>query len=159
MGKKPVDENKPKRPANAFLYWAKKTGIREKLMKEKNLKRFADAMKMCGDIWKKMTVEEKAPFQDETNQLLEKYNKEMVKYKQSPSYRKFQKFKEEASWKGKKLKKPKDPNKPKKPLSGYFRFIKHFREQNPEMSITESTKVAAPKWNGFSEDERQGCYI
>merc|ERR1719204_770853 len=102
-----------------------------------------------------MTEEERAPFVNETQQKLAKYREQMTKYKTSDSYASFQKVKSTLPpMKGKKMKKPKDPNMPRKPLSGYFRFIKHFREQNPEMSITESTKAAAPKWKGFSEEER-----
>merc|ERR1719419_216041 len=108
-------------------------------------------------MWKSMTEEEKAPYQNETKLKLEKYRKAMDIYKKSTSYSKFQKLKREQPMKGKKgkWKKPKDVNKPKKPLSAYFRFIAQFRKENPKMSVTESTKAAAPMWKGLSDAQRK----
>jgi len=48
------------------------TGIREKVMKEHNFKRCAQAIKFCGGLWKKMSEEEKAPFQEKSRQAFEK---------------------------------------------------------------------------------------
>merc|ERR1719383_534718 len=48
----------------------------------------------------------------------------------------------------------KDLNKPKRPVAGYFRFLKVYREENPGLFSTESTKRAAVAWKKLSEEER-----
>jgi len=89
-------------------------GIRAKVMNEYNIKRYAEAIKMCGDIWKKMSEEEKAPFQEKSKQQFEIYRLKLAEYKKTTSFTEFAELRKDAGLK------PVDPNAPKKPANGFF---------------------------------------
>jgi len=145
------DAKAPKRPANPFFLWVKKTGQMKKVMKEKKFTRCAQVLKVCGARWKKLPEKEKMPYQQSATKAFEKYKLNVARYRKSPSFKKFAKIRKEQP---KMKKKPRDPNKPTRPLSGYFRFIKQFRKKHPRMSITVSTKAAALQWKKLSEKQR-----
>jgi len=68
-------------------------------MKEHNIKRYAEAIKICGDLWKKMSDEEKAPFQEKSKQAFEKYRLNLAEYKKTTSFTEFAKLKKDAGLK------------------------------------------------------------
>jgi len=152
--KKPVDNNKPKRPLSAYFAWM--TAVREGVRQEFNLGKrdFTKVVKICADRWKKVSEEEKAPFVKKAKSQFETYKTKMAAYKKTSSYQKFKKQSNEHKLK-KLAKRPKDPNAPKKPLSGYFRFMQEYRLKNPTLGLTECTKTAAKVWSELDVDGKK----
>lgn len=58
-----------------------------------------------------------------------------------------------------KIKPKKDPNKPKRPNSNYIIFSKEvhtsIREENPNVSMGEISKLISAKWKSLSDSQRQ----
>jgi len=154
MVKKPVDSNRPKRPLSAFFAWmgANREGVRQEFNLQK--KDFTKVVKICAERWKNVSEEEKAPFVEKAKSQFATFKTEMVAYKQTSSYQKFKKQKNEHKFK-KLAKRPKDPNAPKKPLSGYFRFMQEYRLKNPNLGMTECTKTAAKVWRELDVDGKK----
>jgi len=144
--KKLKDPNAPKRPVSGYLMWMG-SGVRDKLLAEMGGKDVAKIMKICGERWSKMPEEEKKVWNDKSRKEKEAWTKQMLAYKETDSFKEFQKKKREVDTKKVKgEKKPKDKNKPKRPLSGYFRFVAEFRKANSQLKLMEVTKAAGAKW-------------
>uniref|UniRef100_A0A7S2WS60 FACT complex subunit SSRP1 n=2 Tax=Rhizochromulina marina TaxID=1034831 RepID=A0A7S2WS60_9STRA len=76
--RRPKDPNAPKKPLTAyFLFLAKERGR----VKEQNPDAsFAEIGKLCGQKWKEMTLEEKAPFEAENRDAVAKYKEQLAAY-------------------------------------------------------------------------------
>jgi len=154
MVKRLSDPNAPKRPLSGYFMWMA-SGVRDKLLSE-NKGKVTEVLKSCGDRWKKMPEKEKKIWQDKSKREKNVWNKKMEAYKKTNSFKRFQKKKQEAAMmKVKNAKKPKDNNKPKRPLTGYFRFVRKFREDHSEMKVTEVTKAAGAEWKVLSKAKKQ----
>lgn len=59
----------------------------------------------------------------------------------------------------KRLKSPKDPNAPKKPTTAYIRYFQdrkpYYMLQNPNMPITEITKLIGREWKELPKEKQQ----
>jgi len=143
MVKKLKDPNAPKRPLSGYFMWMA-SGVRDKLLAEMGGKDVAKIMKICGERWSKMAEEQKKVWQDKSKREKDTWNKKMMAYKKTDSFKAFELKKRDTKVKGKK--KPKDKNKPKRPLSGFFRFVRDFRKNNPKLKLTEVTKAAGQRW-------------
>ncbi|XP_068302747.1 uncharacterized protein [Pyrus communis] len=79
LKKKRKDPNAPKRAMSAFMFFSN--------MERHNVKRenpgiaFADVGRVLGEKWKKMSVEEKEPYEARSRQDKERYNDEISGYK------------------------------------------------------------------------------
>merc|ERR1719350_1972828 len=126
-------------------------------MKELNLEKreFTKAVKICAERWKKLSVEEKAPFVEKSKAEFEIYKKKMITYKQTSSYLVFKKLKSEHKFKKLSKKAPKDPNRPKQPLSGYFRFLRDYRLENPKLSVRDIAKLGGKAWGELDEAKKK----
>ncbi|KAH7441686.1 hypothetical protein KP509_03G049000 [Ceratopteris richardii] len=76
-----MDPNKPKRPPTAFFIYLEEF---RKAFKEEHpdVKGVAVVGKACGDKWKEMTDDEKAPYVAKANQKREEYEKALSSYNQ-----------------------------------------------------------------------------
>jgi len=153
MVKKLKDPNAPKRPLSGYFMWMA-SGVRDKLLAEMGGKDVAKIMKICGERWSKMAEEQKKVWQDKSKREKEVYDKKMVAYKKTDSFKAFELKKRDTKVKGKK--KPKDKNKPKRPLSGFFRYVRDFRKANPQLKLTEVTKKAGAMWRVLGPNKKQG---
>merc|ERR1712066_458835 len=89
----------------------------------------ADMAKKFGEMWKKMSDGQKAPFQKKYEAESEKYQKKLAKYKLTKEYAAFQKAKEQHKVDTvKKSKFKKDENAPTRPQSAYFLFMADERD-------------------------------
>ena len=56
------------------------------------------------------------------------------------------------------VKTPTDPTKPKRPMNAFMMFAKEnrtqLREDNPELKVTEVSKLLGAKWREMTEDEK-----
>jgi hypothetical protein len=92
------------------------------------------------------------------NELNAKYQEDMEEYKANKGSDSEEESEPEK--KKKKTKKAKkDPNEPKKPLSSYMIFCSEKREeakkQNPDMKLTEISKVLGAEWKELSDKEKK----
>merc|ERR1712060_433699 len=119
-------------------------------------RKVSEVVKSCGDRWKKMPAKEKKIWQDKSESEKKVWNKKMKAYKETSSFKQFQKKKQKlAMMKVKNAKKPKDNNKPKRPLSGFFRFVSNYRKNHSDMKVTEVTKSAGADWKVLSKTEKK----
>lgn len=145
--KKEKDPSKPKQPMSAFFLYSQER--RADLLGEGN--NLLEASKIIGEEWKKMTEEQKRPYEEIAKENKEKYQQEMELYKQKKEEENanlkreedeimkiqkaeaFQLLKKKEKTdniikKTKEMKKKTkeekvvDPNKPKRPLSSFFLF-------------------------------------
>eukprot|EP00038_Savillea_parva_P009676 m.185094 g.185094 ORF g.185094 m.185094 type:complete len:419 (-) comp16336_c0_seq1:243-1499(-) len=75
-----ADPNKPKRAMSSFLYYAKT--VRPPLIKGGLT--FVEAQKKMAADWKKMTVEERQPFEDIAEKERQRYKRQMLTYVPPP---------------------------------------------------------------------------
>ncbi|XP_065226212.1 FACT complex subunit Ssrp1 [Planococcus citri] len=79
--RKDKDDNKPKRPPTAYMVWFNET--REKIKSDNPGISFTDIAKKGGEMWKKLTSDDKQPFERKANKLKDEYNEAMKAYKES----------------------------------------------------------------------------
>ncbi|XP_042081761.1 deoxyribonuclease-1-like 2 isoform X2 [Haplochromis burtoni] len=77
--KKKKDPNAPKRPPSAFLIFTSEH--REKIKADNPVISITDIAKNFGEMWKKMSTTEKAPYEAKYAKLKEKYEMEVAAYR------------------------------------------------------------------------------
>uniref|UniRef100_A0A3Q4HGP4 High mobility group box 2a n=1 Tax=Neolamprologus brichardi TaxID=32507 RepID=A0A3Q4HGP4_NEOBR len=77
--KKKKDPNAPKKPPSAFLIFTSEH--REKIKEDNPGISITDISKTCGEMWKKMSTTEKAPYEAKYAKLKEKYEMEVAAYR------------------------------------------------------------------------------
>ena len=80
------DEDKIKRPMNAFMVWAQKR--RKELAEEYPKMHNSEISKRLGKEWKEMSNAEKEPFQKKSKELREEHMKKYPDYKYKPKKKK-----------------------------------------------------------------------
>lgn len=70
---------KPKKPANPYLIFAKDAG--EKLKKEEPLMSKVQQFKKCGEMWKALNSDQRAKYHQIFKDLQEKYESEILHFK------------------------------------------------------------------------------
>lgn len=139
-----VDESGEKimRPRSAYILFS--SHFRPQITKENPSLSMTDVSKVLGQKWSEATAEEKAPFEEQSAQEKAAFKD---KYPEG--------IPRESS---KKTKKIKDENAPKRALTAYFFFANdkrpEIREQNPDMKITEISKVIGEMWKDTSDEEK-----
>jgi len=78
-GKKGKDPNAPKRGSNAYMFYANTN--RSKVKEANKEASNSGLLKILGESWKKLTPEEKKPYEDMAAKDKERYQKEMEAYK------------------------------------------------------------------------------
>lgn len=78
-GKKKKDPNAPKKPPSAFLIFTSEH--REKIKVDNPGISITDIAKKFGEMWKKMSTTDKAPYEAKYAKLKEKYEMEVAAYR------------------------------------------------------------------------------
>lgn len=152
--KAPKDENAPKRPLTAFLAWSMAT--RPEVVETYPDLKLGEIGRKLGELWKAADPETKNKYQSKYEEERKKFDKKMEKYKKTEDWRNHQNAL--LAWKIRHTKKPfpSDKNAPKRALNGYMCFINEnretFRDENPNMAITEVTKHLTKRWNEIGEE-------
>jgi hypothetical protein len=166
--KKVKDENAPKRPKNAYMFYCEKT--RQSLKEENPDMNMIEITKLIGVNWKKLSEEEKNEFQEKASVDKKRYEEENKSYikpiDDEPSDDKpidddlvEKNDKKKGSKKGatKKGAKKKKVDGPKKPMSAYIYFCmekrKDIKEESPDMSAVEVTRELGRLWREDYSDE------
>jgi len=76
------DENAPERPPSAYVIFSNR--VREDL-KGDNLS-FTEIAKLVGEKWRDLSPEDKYPYEEQSASAKERYNDELVEYKQTGQY-------------------------------------------------------------------------
>ena len=81
--RKDKDPNAPKRAASAYMLWlnANRASIKDELLTSNPDTKITDVTKRAGELWKELTEEEKAPFQEKSEVLRAAYHEAMKAYK------------------------------------------------------------------------------
>merc|ERR1719471_1417416 len=114
--------------------------------------------KKLGEMWKKVSDSERAPFEKMAASEKAAYASKMEKYMKSANYRKHQMTMH--AWKIHETKKPfrKDEHAPKKPLSAYMLYAASVRskivKENPDMAVTDIMKEQSVWWKALSDGEQ-----
>merc|ERR1712244_37088 len=115
--------------------------------------------KKIGNMWKKLSSSDKAPFEKKAEAAKKSYESKKEKYEKTSNYRKYQMTL--LAWKIHETKKPfpRDENAPKKAPSAYMLYAASVRKQilkeNPDMAVTEVMKEQSVWWKALSSDEQQ----
>jgi hypothetical protein len=140
--KKIKDENAPKRPKNAYMFYCEK--MRESAKQENPNMNMIEITKLIAVNWKKLSDQEKIQFQEKASLDKDRYEQENKSYIK-PNEEQL------VSDKKKKI------SGPKKPMSAYIHFCmekrNEIKEQNPNMSTIEITRELGRLWKGDYLDE------
>lgn len=81
--KKDKDPNAPKRAASAYMLWlnANRAAIKDELRTTNPEAGVTDVTKRAGELWKELSDDEKAPFQEKSEELRTAYHEAMKAYK------------------------------------------------------------------------------
>lgn len=109
------------------------------------MRKTANISKLVGDAWKKLTPEEREPWEAMSREDRERFEREKMAY--------------EGPWKVPKTRKIKHANAPKKPMSAFFAFASARRAGLTSTMIGASngeiSKTLATMWREAPEDVRQ----
>ncbi|CAH0488945.1 hypothetical protein KXD40_005931 [Peronospora effusa] len=143
--RKKKDKNAPKRALSAFMFFS--NDIRDTVKKEMPELQFLEISSEIGRRWKKITDEERRPYDELAAADKRRYLEEKEDYVPDPSFE---------TTKG--SRKKKDPNAPKRALSAYFFFCNDIRQEtrdeNPNKKITEIATLLAEKWRALPDKKR-----
>lgn len=145
------DANAPKRPSSAYMAWLN-AGERRRVMDANPGMKVGQVAKICGQNWKSVPQSVKTPLEQQYKTDMVVWKRKMAEYKKTDNYKSFQTSK--SLKQKKKMKKPKDKNAPKRNLSAYFLFLSQFRQNNPNLGLTETSSKGGEKWKSLSEAER-----
>eukprot|EP00040_Diaphanoeca_grandis_P026865 m.151423 g.151423 ORF g.151423 m.151423 type:complete len:891 (-) comp30759_c4_seq2:2534-5206(-) len=152
-------EGEPKRPQSSFFLFSSKMRAQVKIdFPELSV---SETAKKMGEMWKEVTEEEKIPYQEEfeANKLIYAKEMEEFKLKQIAEGGDDDDIPEKSKKSSKRGKKIRFDGEPKNPLSSYLIFAQSIREklkeENPELKMTEMSKVIGTKWSEIKDEEKQ----
>ncbi|KAE8056032.1 hypothetical protein FH972_012835 [Carpinus fangiana] len=159
-----------KKPSPPYILWCKDQW--NEIKKENPEAEFKEISNILGAKWKKVTAEEKKPYEDKYQAEKEAYLQVMAKEKRQCEAMKlfdeenkqktamelleqYLQFKQEAEKETKKTKE-KDPLKPKHPMSAFFLFTNERRAAllAESKTILEAAKITGEEWKNMTEEER-----
>ena len=81
--RKEKDPNAPKRAASAYMLWLNenRSSIKDELLTSNPDAKITDVTKRAGELWKELSEDEKAPFQEKSEELRAAYHEAMKAYK------------------------------------------------------------------------------
>lgn len=142
--KKPIDA--PRRPKSAYMFFLSQFREKWKVDNPED-KRVSEVAKAAGDAWRSLTAEQKAEFEEKSNESKAQYKVLIQEYEQEhPKPQRRQK-------------KERDPSELKRPQSAYFFFLADFRlkfkKEHPEnTSVAVVGKAAGEEWKRMPAEEK-----
>ncbi|XP_031549880.1 high mobility group protein B1-like isoform X1 [Actinia tenebrosa] len=138
-GKKKKEKSAIKRASSAYIFFSK--DFRNKLKEECDKKGEVipgvnEVAKLCGERWRKMTDEDKKPFQKLADLDKSRYHKES----------------------GKGDLPAKDSDKPKRAPTAYFIFLAEFRKKMAGVELEDGQKIpalAGEKWRSMTDKDKE----
>lgn len=134
--------NSPKRARSAYIFFCQD---KRESVSSSGLKN-TEVLKKLGEMWKSIDDKKKKKYIKMAEEDKERYEEEMKNYN-PPSSDKNEKKKKKSKKSGK-----------KRALSGYMLFCKDAREnvkeENPDMKLTEITKILGQMWRDLSEKKK-----
>merc|ERR1719384_450419 len=133
--------------------------MRPGVMKDNSDATVGQIGKLLGKMWKKVSEDDRAPFEKKAAAAKASYATKREKYEKSAGYTKHQM--RMLAWKIHETKKPfkKDENAPKRALSAYMLYAASVRskilKENPDMEVTEVMKEQSVWWKALSDKERE----
>jgi HMG-box domain len=157
------DPNAPKGPTKAYFFFSKDK-LAEIKAKDSTLEHKV-AQKMCGDIWKKLSEEEKQPYLDQQAEDKVRYDKEMEGYDASAfdptTVVKKVRVKKEKVQKEKPKKTKKEPKKEKEEeeeeegFSAFSnRILPEIKKQNEDISDSDAKERCKTLWGTLSDEKK-----
>lgn len=138
------DPNKPKAPITSYMRFVNEK--RAEIKKDNPDAGIGDVAKIAGKMWKELSDDDKAVYENAYKKEREAYNKLMEDYEPP------------AGMKRSKPKAAKDPNAPKKPLTAYFMWMNanrdRIKKENPDAGLGEIAKIAGAEWKDVDADEK-----
>ncbi|XP_028518114.1 high mobility group protein B1 isoform X1 [Exaiptasia diaphana] len=126
-----------KRASSAYIYFSKdfRTKLKEKCEKTGDtIPKVNEVAKLAGEEWRKLSAEDKKPFDELARKDRERYQKET----------------------GKNV--TKDSDKPKRNPTAYFIFLSEFRKKMANQKLPDGQKIpslAGEKWRTMTDKEKE----
>jgi HMG (high mobility group) box len=159
------DENAPKRPKSAYLFFAEKK--RAEIKEENPDLKMTEISKVIGERWKEASPDSKAKYSKKAEKDKERYKEEMSEYVRPSDEvlldQKINKKKGSKKSSGDKKRKKKEEGAPKGAKSAYMFFCSAKRGdvklEHPEFTTPEVTRELARMWKeDFSTEEDRKEY-
>ncbi|PAV64448.1 hypothetical protein WR25_07035 [Diploscapter pachys] len=154
--KKTKDPNAPKRASTAYMLWFNEN--RSSIKKDGDA--VADTAKRAGEMWKKMSDDEKKPYEAKAKGDKERYEREMKAYKESGGAEEFKK--QSSSQEAKKKKEPKKSVGPSPSKAKSKEFVSDSSGSNDsdddkplrpkEKAKKEASSESSPEASGSGSD-------
>jgi len=139
-GKKLKDPNAPKRPLSAYFLWLGEFRTRMKVERPEIVRDVKIFGVTAGEEWKKVTEEEREPYQARHLVLKANYEEAMKHYVAPKGFKGSNK-------------KVRDPACPKKPSTAFFLFMADNRErikaEHPGIAPAQIGKILGEEWKFF----------
>ena len=165
--KKLKDENAPKRPKSAYMFFAEKK--RAEIREEQPDLKMTEVSKVIGERWKEVTPESKAKYAKKAEKDKERYQEELNDYVRPSDevlleQKGNQKKKRGKSSSDKKKRTKKPEGAPKGAKSAYMFFCAakrdEVKESFPDFKMTEVSKELGRMWKeDFATDEQREEFI
>ena len=166
--KKLKDENAPKRPKSAFLFFAEKK--RAEIREEQPDLKMTEVSKVIGERWKEVTPESKAKYVKKAEKDKERYQEELNDYVrpsdevllEQKGNQKKKRGKTSSVDKKKRAKKPEGAPKGAKSAYMFFCAAKRdeVKEAFPDYKMTEVSKELGRMWKeDFASDEQREEFV
>ncbi|KAL7541682.1 hypothetical protein ACHAXR_011129 [Thalassiosira sp. AJA248-18] len=159
-GKATRDPNAPKKNMSAYLMY--QNTMRESFRTENPGMTFGQLAKFTSAMYKSLTPEEKARWEEAALQDKARYEAEMANYIPPPGFDPTGQLVDSSNVMsgGRKYnKKQKDPNAPKRARGSYVFFTLDERpkivKENPEMKFTETGHVMGERWRALTPEDKK----
>mmetsp|Transcript_7849 Transcript_7849/g.14479 ORF Transcript_7849/g.14479 Transcript_7849/m.14479 type:complete len:386 (+) Transcript_7849:586-1743(+) len=158
-GKQSRDPNAPKKNMSAYLMY--QNTMRESFRTENPGMTFGQLSKFTSAMYKSLTPEEKARWEEAAVQDKARYQAEMANYAPPPGFDPSGQLVDGNAVSGsrKYSKKHKDPNAPKRARGSYVFFTLDARpkivKETPEMKFTEMGHVMGERWRALTPEEKK----
>lgn len=141
------DPDAPKGVRGPYIFFC--DDARKKVIAENPHMIQTEVAKKMGEMWKKLTESEKAPYIKAAQKDKKRHEREMSLYVPKPGWEKAAETKKEK----------KDPNAPKGPPNTYMLFCADHRDtlkkENPKMNGREINKLLSEMWKEVGSDEKE----
>ena len=157
-GKHARDPNAPKKNMSAYLMY--QNTMRESFKAENPGMTFGQLSKFTSSMYKSLTPEEKARWEEAAAQDKTRYDAEMARYVPPPGFERTGNLMDSNVQAGKKWsRKSKDPNAPKRARGSYVFFTKDERpkilKDDPEIKFIDLGHAMGERWRALSAEEKK----